>query len=386
MRTLKTSRPPPQFEVHSNITIAEPLRDRIEQFIEGGTRLDELYALLQESIDAGTLDALSGVQRLFEDMYGGITFHMELKAPAASVLVVWGEVGLRNLVEGARRNSTHKNLSIAIELLASVAAGHPPPVLGTLHDTDLAEAVDQSILTTPGLQSVARALLADFILSITDEAEAIGHVASAMWAGSWTGNRLPVQCELFAAISTRLLAVSTPVLDAFDALIRTQPENEPAFQEFLTKHPQILDPLAIRVWPQPDLFGFRSPDYILQRADGTYLVIEIECPGKRLVTNGGQLTSEVTHAEQQVADYRRYLVQRFSEIEKHLPNFQEPDCLVVVGLVRTLNPSQKQALHDANNGRTHTRIVGFDWLLDRARTIAANIVQPEVEVREIRVY
>lgn len=368
------------------MTNTTPLRERIEQFIEGGARVDVLYALLRESVAAGTLDALSGVQCLFEDMYGGMTFNMELKAPAASILVVWGEVGLRSLVEAARRSPTGKNLGIAIELLASVAAGYPPPILGALHDTDLAEAVHQSILTTPGLQLAARALLADFILSITDEGEAIGHVASGMWAGSWTGDRLPVQRELFAAISKRLLAVSTPVLDAFDALIRNEPENEPAFQDFLTKHPQILDPLAIRVWPQPDLFGFRSPDYILQRADGTYLVIEIECPAKKLVTKGGQLTSEVVHAEQQVTDYRRYLVQRFSEIEKHLPNFQEPDCLVVVGLARTLNSTQKQALYDANNGRTFTHIVGFDWLLDRARTIAVNIVQPEVEVRDIRVY
>lgn len=368
------------------MTIGEPLRERIEQFIQGGARLDVLYVLLQESVTAGTLDALSGVQRLYEDMYGGMTYNMELKAPSASVLVIWGEIGLRSLVEAASRNPTSKNLSIAIQLLASVAAGYPPPLLGTLDETNLAEAVQQSIQTTPGLQSAARALLVEFVLSIADEAEAVGHVASGMWAASWTGDRLTVQRELFGAMSKRLLAVSKPVLDAFDALIRNDPGNEPAFQTFLTTHPQILDPLAIRVWPQPDLFGFRSPDYVLQRADGTYLVIEIECPAKKLVTNGGQLTSEVTHAEQQVADYRRYLIKRFSEIEKHLPGFQEPDCLVVVGLARTLNDAQRQALHDANNGRAYTRIVGFDWLLDRARTIAANIVQPEVEVRSIRVY
>lgn len=368
------------------MTIGEPLRERIEQFIQGGARLDVLYALLQESVAAGTLDALSGVQRLYEDMYDGMTFNMELKAPSASILVVWGENGLRSLVEAAIRNPTSKNLGIAIQLLASVAAGSPLPLFGTLHDTNLAEVVQKSLLSTPGLQFAARTFLVELVLSIANEAEAIGHVASGMSVASLTGDRLPAQRELFAAMSKRLLAVSKPVLDAFDALIRDDPDNEPAFQKFLTKHPQILDPLAIRVWPQPDLFGFRRPDYILQRADGTYLVIEIECPAKKLVTNGGQLTSEVTHAEQQVADYRRYLIKRFSEIEKHLPDFQEPDCLVVVGLARTLNDAQRQALHDANNGRTFTRIVGFDWLLDRARTIAANIVQPEVEVREIRVY
>ncbi|MFS2011980.1 Shedu anti-phage system protein SduA domain-containing protein [Azospirillum sp. CT11-132] len=166
--------------------------------------------------------------------------------------------------------------------------------------------------------------------------------------------------------------------------MQNDPSNEPAFQVFLTAHPQILDPLAIRVWPQPNLFGFKEPDYIVQRADGTYMVVEIECPAKGLVTTGGHLTADVTHAESQAADYRRYLIKHFSEMEKHFIEFQEPDCLVVIGLERTLKKSQKQALSDANNNRNHIRIVGFDWLLNRARAIAHNITQPTVELISLR--
>lgn len=287
-------------------------------------------------------------------------------------------------MEAAQRNPRSKNISIAIQLLAALSAGAELPVLGRLHDTVLATAIQDAIDTTPDLPRIARSHLVEFVLSIPDEEEAIGYIASAMWAGSWIGDSLMVQRELFAAMSKRLLAVSTPVLDEFDALIQNDPGNEPAFQDFLTRHPQIIDPLAIRVWPQPDLFGFKEPDYVVQRADGTYLVVEIECPAKGLITKGGQLTSEVTHAEKQAADYRRYLIQRFSEAEKHFPNFQEPDCLVVVGLGSKLTPDQRQVLHDANNGRSFTRIAGFDWLLDRARTIAANMVQPEVEVLTLR--
>lgn len=361
------------------------LRERVEDYIENGMGGDSFNSLLRECTTENSLQALLCVQRLFVDMYGGITFNSELKAPAASVLVVWKELGLRTLVEAAQREPSSKNISIAIELLAALSAGAELPVLGRLHDAVLATAVQNAIDTTPNLPRIARSHLVELVLSIPDEEEAIGYVANAMWACSWTGNNLMVQRELFAAMSKKLLAVSTPVLDEFDNLIHNDPGNEPAFQEFLTRHPQIIDPLAVRVWPQPDLFGFKEPDYIVQRADGTYLVVEIECPAKGLVTKGGQLTSEATHAEKQVSDYRRYLIQNFSEIEKSFPNFQEPDCLVVVGLERTLTLDQKQVLHDANNGRTFTRIAGFDWLLDRARTIAANMVQPEVEVLTLRV-
>ncbi|RYD43878.1 MAG: DUF4263 domain-containing protein [Sphingomonadales bacterium] len=188
-----------------------------------------------------------------------------------------------------------------------------------------------------------------------------------------------------SSISKRWLAVSTPVLNAFDELINSHANDEPKFQDFLAEHPQLLDPLAIRVWPQPDLFGFREPDYIVQRADGTYMVVEIECPAKKLVTKSNQLSADVTHAEQQVTDYRRNLLQKHADLRIHLPNFQEPDCLVVIGLERALSDGQRQILHDANGSRTYVRIVGFDWLLERARTIASNMAQPKVDVIPLRV-
>jgi hypothetical protein len=124
---------------------------------------------------------------------------------------------------------------------------------------------------------------------------------------------------------------------------------------------------------------------VVQRADGTYLVVEIECPRKPLVTSGGHLSADVTHAEQQVTDYRKYLLQRFPDAEKHFPRFQEPDCLVVIGIERDLSREQKQVLQDANRHRNHLRIVGFDWLLDRSKTIAANVTQRGAEIIPLRV-
>jgi hypothetical protein len=78
-------------------------------------------------------------------------------------------------------------------------------------------------------------------------------------------------------------------------------------------------------------------------------------------------------------------MQRVADARVHFPNFEDPDCLVVTGLERALDDRQKAALRDANRHRHRLRTVGFDWLADRARTVAANITRHHVEVVNLRV-
>lgn len=361
----------------------DKLRDRVEWFIANSADPEMLRSLLRECIDDRGLDALVCVSRLYEDMYRGYTFNMEIKGRSAATMLGWKEMGLKALVESAKKNPRSKNLGIAIEMLALVAAGEPFPSYWVLGDPVVDNVIQEIIAARPGLAPFARSLLIDLILSFPDDGDVAGRIGLSLMGFSFDkGNAAK---ELFVAVSKRWLAVSTPVLEAFDELILSKPADERAFQEFLTRHPQVLDPLALRIWPQPDLFGFREPDFVVQRADGTYMVVEIECPSKALVTGGGHLSADVTHAEQQATDYRRNLMQKYADVRFHMPNFQEPDCLVVVGLERSLTQDQRQVLHDANRNRTHLRIAGFDWLLNRSRTIAANVTQHGIEVIPLRV-
>ncbi len=355
-------------------------RQRAEEFISGPLSRDGLATLLRECVLDGGLEALTSVCRLYEDMYDGITFNMEVKGPAAAALLAWRENGLLALTEAAKRTPTGKNSGLAMQFLAMAASGDVSNRLFRI-DPIVDEKVDAAA-NAPAVRKLANTMLVDLILSFDDDDVAL-HVGTTLMGFSFSQAKAAKQ--LVTAVSRRWMAMSTPVLDEFDELIKTRPSDEPAFQTFLTRHPQLLDPLAHEVWPQPNLFGYREPDFIVKRADGTYMVVEIECPSKTLVTAGGQISASVTHAEQQVADYRRNLVRKYPDIRLHMPDFQEPDCLVVIGLERDLNSNQLQVLHDANQSGNHLRIVGFDWLLERGRTIAANVVQHGVEVSDLRV-
>lgn len=356
------------------------LRTLTEQFISGQLTREKLVELLKLCVSDGGLEAMMCVSRLYEDMYGGFTFNMEVKGPSATTLLRWGAAGLDALFQAARRNPSSKNLSLALHILSMAAAGDTSSRFFRL-DPELDAIIDDAIADLD-IRPIARSHLAELILSLPDEDDVASLVGSTLMGFSFS--QAKSARELFAAVSKRWLALSTPVLAEFEELIKTQPKNEPAFQAFLARHPQLLDPLAHKVWPQPDLFGFKEPDFIIKRTDGTYLVIEIECPAKALVTAGGHLSADVTHAEQQATDYRRNLMQKYPDIKAKLSDFQEPDCLVIVGLEGILSAGQQQVLHDANQNRRHLRIAGFDWLLERGRTIASNVTQAGVEVTPLR--
>jgi len=356
------------------------LRERVEDFIANGSDPAELDRLLNECVADGTLEGLACARRLYESDYGGLTFNWELKAPAASALVVWGQTGIEALVEGAQRHPTYKNISLCAQLLASLAAGNALPPLSFVRERALAEKIERSRSAQSGLAEFCRARLVDLVLSIESDEDVAHRIAGAISNLSTSEIAAAAARELFAALSARWLAVSKPVLERYEALIREAPNNEPAFQRFLTERPQLLDPMTVQVWPRPNLFGFRFPDFVVRRADDSYIVIEIESPSKPLATMAGQLSADVTHAEQQATDYRSYLMQHFADARVHFPRFEEPDCLIVIGLERILEERQKAALRDANRNRHRLRIVGFDWLADRARTVAANITRHHIEV------
>jgi hypothetical protein len=83
------------------------LRDKVEDFIANRADPPELHELLSECMDDGSVEGLACVRRLYEDMYGGITFNFELKAPPASCLLFWGEAGLQALIDGANATPRH---------------------------------------------------------------------------------------------------------------------------------------------------------------------------------------------------------------------------------------------------------------------------------------
>lgn len=351
------------------------VHERAEQFITGPLG-GNIYDFLQDCVEDGSTNSLSYVLRLFERWHD----ELMLRSPSAWASVCWGHIGLDKLINATQANPTLVNLRTSVIVLSTVAANFPDDSIGILCREPLLSSVKSACRTDNALPSHARTKLLELILSLPDEDTVLDVVA-----GTFT--QLPllgptVAKETFAALSSRWLAVSKPLLAEYERLILDHPGDESEFQRFFSSHPQLLDPMAAEVWPQPDIHGAKKPDFVLRRFDNTYLVVEIETPTKSLVTKKNhQIAAPVTHAVSQATEYRRF-IRRLPNVNDHFPGLEDIHCLVVVGLERELDNDQAQALRNDNLRGDSLRIVGFDWLAQRAQVVQENFIRKTVSVRE----
>ena len=351
----------------------------IESYTISAAGPSELYQLIGRCLSNGGATGLAGLRRLAEADYGGITFKFELQSPAAAAMVLFAEDGLSELTNLAISDLESRNAVHAMELLASIASGPTLPPLSFVQSSDLRKLIEDYLATNDRLQAAAMGQLCRIVLAYENDDEVALRVGSAM--SNLTTSTSPAPRALFDALAGRWLVVSTPVLERYENLMVEKPSDEPTFQSFLTEHPHLLDPFAVEVWPEPDLFGFKAPDFIVRRADDTYVVVEIECPSKSLITKSSrQPTEEVIHAITQVTEYEGYLMRKYSDLAVHFPAWSPPDLLVVCGLERDLDDTRRDILRNYNR-RAGARVVGFDWLANRARTVSRNFLRGAVSVR-----
>ena len=270
------------------------LRKLVEDFISNGSSFRSFQELLNKCVEDGSTDSMICTRRLFESNYGGMTFNMELKFPAAWTLASWKKAGLDELYESTIANSTHKNIAICISVLSTISADFSDKCTIPFCDETTLRTLKQNSRIDPTIIEYARAKLVQLIISFEDEDELLGGVATGF---TWLTFQGPTTTkELFIALSSRWLTIGKPLLLEYERLIQEYPNDESKFQEFFTDHPQLLDPMAVEIWPHPNLRGAKIPDFVIRLFDNSYLIVEIETPSKLLVTKKNVIAATATHA------------------------------------------------------------------------------------------
>lgn len=297
-------------------------------------------------------------------------------------LVAWGEAGVEDILQIASDKQTVKHKSAALTVFAALAASARVPRLSiVLVDSAVRDRVNAALELLDARKLGRDALRRLIVATETDDllapiSQSFMHLSIQPNADEAMGQ------ELVAALSAKWFRLGPAALDAFEALFVTHSDDEPIFQRFLCRYPQLLDPMAIQVWSQPAFHGALVPDFVVRRADDSYLVVEIETPAKSIMTRANQVTAATLQAERQVFDYEEFLSERVQEARTHFPGFSRAERLVVIGQESILSDAQRRGLRKANSGRQGTRIVGFDWLLRRARTVIDNIAAGQITVVE----
>lgn len=333
---------------------------------------EQFYAFLRSAIRNRGRDDLDQVAA-----HAAEHRELEIKGPCIAALACWGDDGFKRAVDNALKDSTSKNISGAIKLLAAIASDRPITAESCfIRDATCLDDINQYVLAND-LSALARRRLSELIMSIP-ESDLLIPLGAAFTQVAIADQG--IAAEIVSAIGSKWLGFGPRELDAFENLLRERPEDEPSLHEFFERNPQMLDPMAVQVWSKPDFHGFREPDFLIRRSDDTYVVIEIENANKALITQADQPSSFVTQAVKQANEYRNFLAERIVESRRHFPGLHDPDALVIIGLERKLTTSQLEALKQENRSRAKLRIVGFDWILQRSRAVLSNVTGTKVDV------
>jgi len=165
-------------------------------------------------------------------------------------------------------------------------------------------------------------------------------------------------------------------LKGFAKLIENSGLQEIIYHNFLKANPLILEPFHAQIWSKPRFGEALVPNFLIRSMDNTYTVVEIERPDIKIMTNAGELSAYTTHAKRQALDFRDWASSNQLYAQQTYKGIARPFCLVVIGLEYELNDMQLRRLQQENESTQGTlKIVGFDWLLKRARSTFDNLIQ-----------
>ena len=112
----------------------------------------------------------------------------------------------------------------------------------------------------------------------------------ALMLGNLTNDLL--RADVFAAVTESSIRITKRVLHGFEHSLSAE-KCEEEYQSYLSKNPVLLDPLASKVIPKQVLGVEFKSDFVIQRLDNEYLVIEIEKPQDRIFTKADDFTSKL---------------------------------------------------------------------------------------------
>ena len=168
------------------------------------------------------------------------------------------------------------------------------------------------------------------------------------------------------------------LLAEFMTLLQSNPEREQTLQTYLQSNPILLCPTQVRMWPKL-AFGATVTDFVFRDATQEYFLVELERSTLRLFRNDGHATAELTHAQGQIIDWKRYLGDNLQTVQRELglagitPN---PHGIIVIGRSHSLLPRDRRKLQTMTNESPKLRIMTYDDVYESAKAVFENLLGP----------
>jgi hypothetical protein len=172
--------------------------------------------------------------------------------------------------------------------------------------------------------------------------------------------------------ATKVVETLRTQIQAFVRELDANPPEE-AMQRFLDGHPLLLAPSAARVVPKLKLGSEYVTDFVVVESESEYVLVELESPRQLLFTRNGRPRAPLTHAIQQVRDWRAWVRQHHEYAQAVLPGIAEPRCIVVIGRRPRMSDGDRTRLQHLNAEEFRIRVMTYDDLITQASQFADNL-------------
>lgn len=180
--------------------------------------------------------------------------------------------------------------------------------------------------------------------------------------------------SIYDAFTAGSIRISKRLIHQFESLIQQErPEEE--YQQFLQAHPVFLDPLAATVIAKQRLGVEFVTDFVLNRHDGKYILVEIEKPHDTIFTQQDDFSAKFTHAFGQVLDFQQWIDTHGEYARSLLPGISSPRGLLVMGLRSKLTQRHIEKLHRFSLNAAMVNVLTFDDLVENSRNLYRSIVR-----------
>jgi hypothetical protein len=336
-----------------------------ELYAERPIRVDNLLQAMLESTKESRFEDLDTIRDIayHERDYGGIV----LGIMAVRILPAWGVPGIQ-ILSGIAQSGWWSDEALAV-LLDMTSA-----------DLDVNTPAGKLSLHLPnGTLHAAKSALQDIAANAGSNVEVFRHLYMSLFMAESRNKQ--VFDGVLSIITSSRLVVNEALLKEFHALLEADPREEEVHQ-FIVQHPTLIDPLAQQIWTKHDLGDDFITDFVLQRVNNEYVLVEIERPGHKIFTQGGILTSATNTALAQVRDFQRWVAVNIAYAQRKLPGIVRPEGLVVIGRRGTLTDDDAERLSEENfTRRGQARIVTFDFLIEQARAVRENLLRSPQAIR-----
>ncbi|MCP4230562.1 MAG: DUF4263 domain-containing protein [bacterium] len=311
-------------------------------------------------------------------------------SPAVFTLLIYGKSGIDALFEWASKVRELRNWGTtdAQRALITAATGDGEWVLKCVDfinryiEDNIANSIIkeiETVLNQTDIREYATTKLSELINFYLSDPVLRYELTNMSYMTSFISldpNRSESLNMIWKIISEHTLKLNEALCSNFALLLETH-NDERTFQEFFELHPALLDPLASRVITEKKLGEEWRTDFLIERLDGEYLLVELEKPNVNPFTEYPRQSKYLSHGIGQILNWFAWLEDNIDYAKRSgFPDLHAPDGLVIIGRDKLLSDKQRRFLMTLNDViKPRLQVYTYDDILANSRNIASNLTR-----------